>query len=87
MPPLISLVSRPATFTVPRLIPPAIVAFEANRVFPAPDSDASVVVPVTPVKYTLLEAVFRLLTALRLKPVPLIVAKPLAFTLKAAALL
>jgi hypothetical protein len=86
-PPLISLVSRPATFTVPRLIPPVIVAFDANRVFPAPDKEAKVVVPVTPVKYTLLEVVFRLLTAARLKPVPLIVAKPLAFTLRVAALL
>jgi len=88
MPPLILLVSRPATFTVPRLIPPlVIVAFDANRVFPAPDSDASVVVPLTPVKYTLLAVVFRLLTAPKLRPVPLIVAKPLAFTLRVAALL
>jgi len=87
-PPLMSLVSRPATFTVPRLIPPlVIVALDANRVFPAPDSEAKVVVPLTPVKYTLLEVVFRLLTAPRLKPVPLIVAKPLAFTLRVAALL
>jgi len=87
MPPLISLVSRPATFTIPRLIPPVIVAFDANRVFPAPDSDASVVVPLAPVKYTLFAVVFKLLTALRLKPVPLIVANPLASTLNAAALL
>jgi len=56
-------------------------------VFPAPDSEASVVVPLTPVKYTLLAVVFKLLTALRLKPVPLIVTKPLAFTLRVAVLL
>jgi hypothetical protein len=86
-PPLMSLVSRPATFTVPRLIPPLIVAFEANRVFPAPLKDVSVVVPVTPVKYTLSAVVFKLLTTPRLKPVPLIVAKPLASTLRVAALL
>jgi hypothetical protein len=50
-PPLISLVSRPATFTVPRLIPPlVIVAFDPNRVFPPPLNDANVVVPLTPVK-------------------------------------
>jgi hypothetical protein len=83
-PPLMSLVSRPATFTVPRLRPPVIVAFDANRVFPSPDSEASVVVPLTPVKYTLLAVVFKLLTAARVRPVPLIVANPLASTLKAA---
>jgi hypothetical protein len=88
MPPLMSLVSRPATFTVPRLIPPlVIVAFEANRVFPAPLNTANVVVPLTPVKYKLFAVVFRLLTALRLKPVPLIVANPLVSTLRVAALL
>jgi hypothetical protein len=87
-PPLISLVNRPATFTVPRLIPPlVIVAFEPNRVFPPPLSDANVVVPLAPVKYTLFDAVFRLLTAPRLNSVPLIVAKPLADTFKAATLL
>jgi hypothetical protein len=86
-PPLMSDVNRPATFTVPRLIPPlVIVAFDPNRVFPAPLNEASVIVPVAPVKYTLLLAAFRLLTAARLNPVPLILAKPLAFTLKAAAL-
>jgi len=86
-PPLMAEVSRPATLTVPKLIPPlVIVAFEPNRVFPAPLNEASVTVPVAPVKYTLLLAVFKLLTAPRLNPVPLIVAKPLAFTLKAAAL-
>jgi hypothetical protein len=85
-PPLMSLVSRPATFTVPRLIPPlVIVAFDANRVFPAPLNPANVVVPLTPVKYTLFAVVFRLLTAPKLRPVPLIVAKPLAFTLRVAA--
>jgi hypothetical protein len=84
-PPLMSLVKRPATFTVPRLSPPVIVAFDANRVFPAPLNPANVVVPVAPVKYTLFDAVFRLLTAPRLKPVPLIVANPLAFTLSVAA--
>jgi hypothetical protein len=86
-PPLISDVNNPATFTVPRLNPPVIVAFEANRVLPAPVRDTSVVVPVTPVKFTLLAVVFRLLTAPRLNPVPLIVAKPLASTLNAARLL
>jgi hypothetical protein len=87
-PPLMADVSRPATFTVPRLIPPlVIVAFDPNLVFPAPLNEASVIVPVDPVKNTLLLAVFRLLTAPRLKPVPLTVAKPLAFTLRAAALL
>jgi hypothetical protein len=86
-PPLMADVSSPATFTVPRLIPPlVIVAFDPNRVFPAPLNEASVIVPVAPVKYTLLLAVFRLLTAPRLNPVPLIVANPLAFTLSAAAL-
>jgi hypothetical protein len=64
-----------------------IVAFDANRVFPSPDSEASVVVPLTPVKYTLLDVVFKLLTAARARPVPLIVANPLAFTLRVAALL
>jgi hypothetical protein len=85
-PPLMSLVKRPATFTVPTLIPPlVIVALDANRVFPAPVKDANVVVPLTPVKYTLFDAVFRLLTAPRFRPAPLIVAKPLASTLRVAA--
>ena len=86
-PPLMSDVSRPATFTVPRLSPPVIVAFDANRVFPAPDSDASVIVPLAAVKDTLSAVAFRLLTAPRLNPIPLIVANPLASTLRVAALL
>jgi hypothetical protein len=83
-PPLMSLVKRPATFTVPKLIPPfVIVALEANRVFPAPDSEANVVVPEALVKETLFAAAFPLLTAPRLRFVPLIVAAPLASTFNA----
>jgi hypothetical protein len=64
-----------------------IVAFDANWVYPLPVRAATVIVPVALVKETLFKVVLALLTAPRLNPVPLIVAKPLASTLNAARLL
>jgi hypothetical protein len=84
-PPLMSELSRLATFTTPSVIPPAlIVAFDANRVLPTPLNPLSVIVPLVAVKYTLLAALFPLLTLPRLKPTPLTVARPFASTLKVA---
>ena len=45
VPPLKVLVSRPATSTVPALMPPVMVAFLPMRVEPAPASEARVIVP------------------------------------------
>ena len=86
-PPLMSLVSSPITSTVPFAIPPVIVALLPKRVLPNPLRLASVIVELAPLKFTALVLVFALLTAPRLRPVPLIVANPLAFTLSAAVLL
>jgi len=82
-PPLISDVNMPKTLVVPSLIPPLVtMAFEPNRVFPAPEREVSVIVPIDAVKYRLLSLVFALATAESDRPEPLKTAKPFEFKVK-----
>ena len=76
VPPAIEEVRRPATETVPPAMPPVTVAELAKDVSPAPESEAKVMVPVTPVNWRAPGVVLALVTPARVRPVPEIVAKP-----------
>jgi hypothetical protein len=89
VPPPKVLVRRPATSTVPAEIPfEVIVAAERKRVFPAPESEARVIVPEAPLKSKESAVVFKLDTAPteRLEVLEK-VAVPLALRLRVAAVL
>ena len=80
VPPEIVEDSRPAAETVPTLRPPVMVAADEKVVVPAPASEARVIVPVAPEK----AVVPALVTPARERPVPEIVAEPVASTASVA---
>ena len=77
VPPVMAEERAPATLTVPSEMPPEVmVAAAAKRVLPAPESEARVMVPELPVKYSASVAGFALVTAPTERPLLERVADP-----------